>query len=218
MKLSAKLHHGRALFFDVDGVVVHGYHAKPEKRRRWDEHILLDLGIDPDAFTRLFIRDSFEKNVLTGHRSLMSALGEVLPQLGFSGSPMRLVDYWLTRDSNLNFQLLDLIRELRIAGIGPIYLATNQEHLRAFHLWTGLGLKRYFDDIFYAARLGVLKPHPDFFTGILKVIGEQQEPPIFFDDSERVVGGASAFGWEGVLYETVSSCLGHPWIADRLRT
>jgi putative hydrolase of the HAD superfamily len=27
----------RALLFDVDGVVVHGYHTKPERRRRWDE-------------------------------------------------------------------------------------------------------------------------------------------------------------------------------------
>ena len=40
----------RALVFDVDGVLVHGYHAKPERTRRWDENLLADLGVDPDQF------------------------------------------------------------------------------------------------------------------------------------------------------------------------
>ena len=38
----------RALVFDVDGVLVHGYHARPERQRRWDENLLADLssGVD----------------------------------------------------------------------------------------------------------------------------------------------------------------------------
>jgi len=206
----------RALFFDVDGVVVHGYHTRPEKRRRWDEHILRDLEIEPDAFTQVFIEGPFVNEVLTGHRSLVAALNETLPQLGFRGSPMKLLDYWLLRDSQLNYQLLDLIRELRLIGGGPIYLATNQEHLRAFHLWSSLGLKAYFDDIFYSARLGVLKPQTGFFNRILEVIGAQSESPLFFDDSEAVVSGVAAFGWEGVLYESLESCTEHPWVAGLL--
>jgi FMN phosphatase YigB (HAD superfamily) len=27
------------MFFDVDGVLVHGHHARPEKRRRWEAAI-----------------------------------------------------------------------------------------------------------------------------------------------------------------------------------
>jgi len=202
----------RAIFFDVDGVVVHGWHTRPERRRRWDETMLQDLGIEPAGFTEHFIRGPFEREVLTGRLSLVQALSETLPKLGFAGSPMQLVDYWLQRDSQLNFQLLDLIRALRTAGAGRIYLATNQEHLRAFHLWSNVGLKAYFDDIFYAARLGVLKPKPEFFEGILRVIGPQSQPPLLFDDSESVVRGACEFGWEGVLFDTVADCAAHPWI------
>ena len=103
----------RALFFDVDGVVVHGFHARPERRRRWDETLSQDLGIEPDRFVEHFIRGPFEREVLLGHRSLLSALEEVLPKIGYDGSPMTLIDYWLRRDSQLNFQLLDLIARLR---------------------------------------------------------------------------------------------------------
>ena len=202
----------RAIFFDVDGVVIHGFHARPERRRRWDGALLDDLGIDPARFVEHFIRGPFEQEVLTGRLSLVQALSETLPKLGFHGSPMQLIDYWLRRDSQLNFQLLDPIRALRKAGAGPIYLATNQEHLRAFHLWSGLGLNQYFDDIFYAARLGALKPKPEFFDGILQAIGPQVEPPLFFDDSETVVAGAQAFGWDAVLFDTVEECAAHPWI------
>ena len=38
----------RAVLFDVDGVLVHGYHARPELQLRWDENLLEDLGIDPE--------------------------------------------------------------------------------------------------------------------------------------------------------------------------
>jgi putative hydrolase of the HAD superfamily len=208
---------GRALFFDVDGVVVHGFHTRPDRQRRWDENLAQDLGIDPAAFVEHFIRGPFEREVLTGRTSLIQALTDVLPKIGYDGSPMRLVDYWLRRDSHLNFQLLDLIAALRRAGIRPIYLATNQEHLRAFHLWTGLGLNAYFDDIFYAARLGAVKPAKDFFEAILRTIGPQAEPPLFFDDSEAVIAGVRAFGWEGVLFDMVEDCAEHPWIKAALR-
>lgn len=202
----------RPILFDVDGVVVHGFHAVAEKRRRWDENVLRDLGIEPDKFAEVFIHGPFERDVLSGRLSLIQALADAAPAFGFDGSPMRLADYWLLRDSQVNFQLLDLVRELRLAGARRIYLATNQEHLRAFHLWSNVGLKAYFDDIFYAARLGALKPSSEFFEKIERSLGRQTESPLFFDDSEAAVRAACAFGWEGVLFESTESCSRHPWI------
>ena len=40
------------IFFDVDGVLIHGWHAKPERRRPWDATLQQDLGVDP-----LILRD-----------------------------------------------------------------------------------------------------------------------------------------------------------------
>ena len=33
----------RTLLFDVDGVLIHGYHARPEKQVRWNENLLAAL-------------------------------------------------------------------------------------------------------------------------------------------------------------------------------
>lgn len=51
----------RALFFDIDGVLVHGYHHNPERTRRWDATLLDDLGVEPARFTQEFIFDIFVK-------------------------------------------------------------------------------------------------------------------------------------------------------------
>lgn len=206
----------RSVLFDVDGVLVHGYTGQTERRRRWDEHLLADLGIDPAAFRDLFIKQAFEKEVLTGRKALLSALEEVLPKLGFHGSPFVVASYWLDRDSHLNRQLLDVVRRLRRTGRARLYVATNQEHLRAFHLWNRHGFENLFDDMFHAARFGALKPTRAFFERAAEILGPQDEPPLFFDDSEAVVQAASAFGWEGILYRGLTDCTAHPWISTIL--
>ncbi len=203
----------RSVLFDVDGVLVHGYTGQVERRRRWDEHLHADLGIDPTAFRDLFIKQVFETEVLTGRKALLVALEEVLPQLGFHGSPFVVASYWLNRDGHLNLQLLDVVRNLRRTGRVRLYVATNQEHLRAFHLWNRHGFENLFDDMFHAARFGELKPGRAFFERAADILGPQSEPPLFFDDSEAVVQAANAFGWEGVLYHHLADCSAHPWIA-----
>lgn len=206
----------RTVLFDVDGVLIHGYGGEVQRRRRWDEHLQADLGIDPARFRDLFIKDVFEREVLTGRKALLTALEETLPALGFRGSPFIVAGYWLDRDSQINLQLLEVVRRLRrVPGI-RLYIATNQEHLRAFHLWNRLGFGLLFDDMFHSARLGALKPTPAFYRAIEEIIGPQSVPPLIFDDSEAVVGSARAFGWEATLYNKLDDCLAHSWIARAL--
>lgn len=206
----------RAILFDVDGVLVHGYHARPELQLRWDENLLEDLGIDPEQFKDKFIYDVFVKKVLVGKVGLVEALDRVLPQLGYKGPTQRIVAYWLEHDSRLNVQLIDVARKLKATGL-KIYIATNQEHLRAQWLWQGLRLGEVFDDMFYAARFGVAKPDPGFYAEVERRIGPQTEPPLFFDDSPKVIAGARKAGWEAVEFNANEDCTGHPWIAERLK-
>jgi len=203
----------RTVIFDVDGVLVHGYTGQLERLRRWDTHIEADLGINPDRFRDSFIREVFEKEVLTGRKALLTALEETLPALGYRGSPFTVASYWLTRDSQVNFQLLDLVRRLRLTGKVRLCIATNQEHMRAFYLWNKLGFENLFDDLFHSARLGVLKPDLGFYARIEEILGPQDEPPLFFDDSESVVNSAREYGWDAVLYRGLMDCDTHPWIA-----
>lgn len=206
----------RAVLFDVDGVLIHGYHANPARVRAWDANMLADTGVDPERFRQEFTFDIFMKKVIVGQMSLIDALERRLPALGYKGSPMAFARYWLTQDSVLNEPLLDIVRKLKQRSDLKLYVATNQEHLRASWLWNHLGLSELFEDIFYAARIGVQKPDSKFFDFIEARIGPQTEPPLFFDDSPKVIEGARKHGWEAVQFETVDDCTSHPWIADRL--
>ena len=65
-------------------------------------------------------------------------------------------------------------------------------------------MKELFDDIFYSARLGVLKDQ----TGFFEIINAEfdispAERPLFFDDTETVVTAARTAGWDAHIFDTV---------------
>ena len=59
----------RAVLLDVDGVLVHGYHARPERQIRWDENLPDDLGVDPLRFKQEFVFAVFVEKVIVGEIS-----------------------------------------------------------------------------------------------------------------------------------------------------
>ena len=205
-----------SVLFDVDGVLIHGWHAREDRRRRWDATIEADLGIDPVDFSAGFFPGPFVEEVLPGKRSLIDALGAWLRMRGYRISPMELARYWFEQDSVRDETLLALVGDLRATGRCRLYVATNQEHLRAMHLWGALGFSQLFEDMFYAARLGALKPDPRFFRAIDAIIGPQSQPPLLFDDSHAVVEAARVHGWDAVLYDRIEDCRDHPAIATIL--
>jgi len=206
----------RIVLFDVDGVLVHGYHARPEKQIRWDENLLADLGVDPERFKNEFIYDIFVKQVIVGRMSLLEALDRTLPRLGYRGPSMAFAGYWLSHDSHVNQPLLDVVARLKATGT-PLYIATNQEHMRAQWLWQQLKFGELFDDMFHSARIGHTKPHKPYFDWVNNRLRPQAEAPLFFDDREEVVSGAREHGWEAVLYDELEDVTSHPWIAERLK-
>ncbi len=206
----------RIVLFDVDGVLVNGYHARPEKHVRWNANLLADLGVDPDRFNREFIYDVFVKKVVVGQMSLLEALERTLPGLGYRGPAMAFVGYWLSHDSNVNEPVLDVVRRLRDAGGSRLFLATNQEHMRAQWLWQTLKFGEVFEDMFHSARVGHAKPAKPYFDWVNNQLGRQDEKPLFFDDREDIVKAAQAAGWEAVLFNDIADASEHPWIAERL--
>jgi putative hydrolase of the HAD superfamily len=206
----------RAIVFDVDGVLVHGYHAQPHLQQRWDENLLADLGVDPDRFRDEFIFDIFIKKVVVGKTALIDALDRRLPGLGYKGSAIKFAEYWLSHDSKLDHNLLADIKRLKANADIRLYIATNQDHMRAQWLWFNLGLNEVFEDIFYSARAGIRKPNRAFFDFAAARMAPSSQTPLFFDDTPDVVQGARNYGWETVQYSTIDDFRNHPWIAERL--
>ena len=126
------------------------------------------------------------------------------------------LNYWLEKDSVLNQELIDIVRRLKTHPDIRLYIATNQEHIRASWLWSHLGLGQLFDDMFHSARVGVRKPDPAYFGFVDQRIGPHAESPLFFDDTPKVIDGARRAGWEAVVFNTVADVTNHPWIAARL--
>ncbi len=54
-------------------------------------------------------------DVMTGKTSLVAALDAFLPTIGYRGSTMSFIAYWMERDTHINYALIDAIQRLRRA-------------------------------------------------------------------------------------------------------
>jgi putative hydrolase of the HAD superfamily len=96
------------ILFDVDGVLIHGYHAREELRHYWDENIEKDLGVNREGFCALFTTPLWNE-IVSGRKDLFMGLSEYLPQCGYHDDPQIVIDYWLKNDSNINHNLIEKI-------------------------------------------------------------------------------------------------------------
>ena len=204
------------LFLDVDGVLIDGYHAKPERRCPWYATLQEDLGVDPAALEREFF-EPWIGPIVTGKLDIKDALGQVLPRLGYDGSVEAFIQYWLENDSKLNPEMWAAVQSLSGRDDLAMYVATAQEHRRARYLWEDVGFQRHFDDIFFSAEIGYAKEVPAFFETINAQLSiSDAESPLFFDDNAQVVEAAQSAGWTAHLFDTPEDFLTHPTIQAML--
>ena len=205
----------RAVLFDVDGVLIHSmFHPDPTRCRRWDQHMKDDLGIGREDW-KSFFGPRFAE-VVRGRKSIIPELAEFLPSIGFQGNAMDFLAYWFKHDNQLNTGMIAAIKEFIKSPDVSAYMATNQEHLRAFHLWNTMGFSHFFKDMLYAANLGAAKPDMAFYAAVDARLGPQDQPPLFFDDVQKNVDAANAHGWEAILFDELEDFTNHPWVAARL--
>ena len=185
---------------DVDGVLVNG---RPEDGRHWQTSLEEDLGFTSAALHERFFVPHWE-NIVLGHAGLMDHLATTLEEIAPHVSPARLVSYWFERDSHLLTPLLQELSSIRATGIN-VYLATNQEHLRAAYLMDELGLAEHVDGIFYSARLGAKKPDVNFFVQVQAAVGLDGKELLLIDDSQQNVEAALKAGWRALHWTKHSS-------------
>lgn len=190
----------KALMVDVDGVLVDG---RPEDGRHWQASLEADLGFTSDALHEHFFAPCWE-NIILGRAGLMEHLTPALQKIAPYVSPAQLDSYWFEMDSRLVSPLLAELSLVRSAGV-RVYLATNQEHLRAAYLMENLGLAEHADGIFYSARLGAKKPDPEFFARVQAAVGVCGEELLLIDDSRQNIEAARQAGWQTLHWTKHSS-------------
>lgn len=208
----------QTVFFDVDGVLIDGYHFRPEYRKCWHKNLKADFGIDPDYFSRTFFVDPFSNKVLMGTLDIKDALSDWLPDAGYTGDPQVFIDYWLEKDSTLNSRLIEKIKILKDSEKVRLFIATNQAHNRAEYLMKDLGLDQYFEDIFYSAKMGVMKPTREYFLYISQSLKlSSNSKPILFDDTPNVIKTAQSLGWSAHEFINADSIYENQFVAGILK-
>lgn len=186
--------------FDVDGVLVDG---RPEDGLHWQTSIAEDFGFASDLLHEQFFLPHWE-NIVLGRADLMEHLTKALRTIAPDIDPSRFVSYWFERDSRLATPLLHEISLLRTSGI-RVYLATNQEHLRATYLMETLGLAAHVDGIYYSAALGAKKPDAEFFQKVQAASGFCGDEVLLIDDSRPNIDAARKAGWQALHWTSRSS-------------
>lgn len=182
----------KALMVDVDGVVV------VPRPGGWGADLERDLGLPGAVLQEHFFRPHWTE-VVMGRAGLHERLAPVLAEHAPHLTSEALCAYWFERDAQLDYDLLAQLAELRGAGLA-VHLATVQEHLRAAHLWTALGLSQRFDGLHYSADYGCGKPQAAFFDAVVARTGFRPGELLLLDDRLENVGAARAAGWGGALW------------------
>ena len=192
---------------DVDGVVIQGYHADPARRISWSANIYNDLGIRQNDLEQHFFLGPFTE-ALIGRKPLADVLADVLPRIGYKGSISDFITYWFQKDSRINNPFMAWVKSRKQEG-DKVYLATNQEHMRANYLWNDLGFADIFDDIYYAAKIGFRKPEEGFFSHVINDIGVDSSSLILIDDCPKNVKAANARGIKSIQFNDMNDVIGH---------
>jgi putative hydrolase of the HAD superfamily len=178
---------------DVDGVLVDG---RPEDGRLWHTSMEEDLGFTYETLHEVFFAPFWE-NIVLGRAGLMEELRTAFKHIAPQVSPAQFVSYWFEKDSRVVTALLRELSSVRSAGT-RVYLATNQEHLRAAYLMENLGLAEHVDGIFYSARLGAKKPEREFFSRVEAEVGSSGKEILLIDDSPQNIEAALKAGWHAL--------------------
>ena len=180
----------KALMVDVDGVLI------TPRLGGWAADLQADLGVSKADLAEHFFAVHWE-DVVLGRAGLHERLGPVLARIAPSVSSYALAAYWFSKDSVLDYSLLDDLALVRAGGV-EVHLATVQEHERAAHLWERLGLREQFDAMHYAADLGAKKSDPRFYAAIEARTGFAPAELLLIDDTLANIEAALAAAWGGL--------------------
>lgn len=190
------------IFFDIDGVLIEGFHTRKERWRRWDEDIEKDIGIKFGHIEDFILRGSFP-DILHGRLDFKTELQRWLDAHGYKQSAQSVIDYWHEKDSNISIPVFNVVKKIGAKKSAKLYTATNQSHERIEYLRNTMGWNDHFNDFFYSARLGCLKYDPHYFAQIETILGfdPEKDPPLYFDDDPRNIDVATNRGWNAVLVD-----------------
>lgn len=186
----------KCLMLDVDGVLVFG---RPVDGLHWIVGLENDIGVVPHDLANAFFRAGW-REVVTGQAALLPTLQAALDDIAPKVRAEVLRDYWFEMSSHIVQPVLSDLRAARQRGV-PVFLATNQCHMRAAYLLDTVGLRREVDGIIYSAQAGAQKPEPGFYAFAEVHSGYAADDLLMVDDTPDNIIAAKAAGWQGIHWD-----------------
>ncbi len=138
-----------------------------------------------------------ERPALVGAVRWLDVLPALLARWGIADSFDEVLAVWLSIEEVPGVR--DIVGALRASGV-RCCLATNQDVHRASYMRETLGYDDLLDESFYSFELGVAKPDPPYFTGILDRLGVGAAEVMFVDDNGRNVEAARSVGLQAEVW------------------
>lgn len=186
----------KCLMLDVDGVLVDG---RPKDGLPWETDLANDLGVSFEVLVNEFFKSEWN-DIVVGKKDLLPTLATVLRRIAPTVSADDLINYWFEMDSRILDSVLWDVKQAKRSET-PVYLATNQEHLRATYLMQTMGLREFVDGIIYLAQSGSKKPQAEFYSFAERETGYQPYEMLLIDDTSANVEAARSVGWEAVHWD-----------------
>ena len=141
-----------------------------------------------------------------GKADLKDELTKVIGNWGWKGSVDELMDYWLTKGTQIDQELLEYVKSLHDTGL-RCFMATDQEKYRGEHLQKIVGNGQVFERVFYSAQAGSSKKNQAFWEFVFQeVSGDLKPVECFFTDDDQVnVEAVASFGIDSFLYTDFES-------------
>ncbi len=185
----------KVLLCDADGVVVRG-------DKKFSEQLELVYGI-PKEKLHPFFEGPFAL-CSVGKADLKVELGKVIGEWGWKGTVDELIDFWFTKGTVLDQDVVEYVDAFRSAGVRCLMTTDNEEY-RSRLLISKVGHGHPFEKVFYSAALGFKKKQPGFFEQVYeKLDGIPREQVLFIDDDQQNVEIAKQFGFDAHFYENLA--------------
>lgn len=175
--------------FDADGVVIQSQMFSYQYAQEFN----LNIGELDNFFKTDF------QECLVGKSDLKVAIKLWLTKWNWSKSVDEFLDYWFKAEHNLNFELIENIKEFRKNKIKCV-LATNQEKYRLEYMKKEMNFETIFDKIYSSNFIGFKKPDLEFYKYILNDLNANPSNITFYDDRQENIESAKLLGINAILY------------------
>lgn len=182
----------RVLIFDFGGVLMKTVNYSP--RHGWDDR----LGLAHGSVERIVHNEKSWIQAQTGQIPVEAYWQDVANQLKLSDDNVKQLAHDFYSGDQLDPELIQYIRGKKAEGVQIALLSNDSTELNA--KLEQLEIHDLFDPLVISAHIGVMKPHPDAYHAVLKLINRPAEETIFIDDRLENVEGAEKLGIHGVHY------------------